>query len=74
MHNARARLVSPSGQNIDGLSIGNRPADVSDQAIPGHWQGGLITVSQNMHMAALVERQSRFTLLVRCRESTPPLW
>lgn len=30
MHNARARLVSPRGQIIDGLSIGNRPADVAD--------------------------------------------
>jgi hypothetical protein len=30
MHNARARLVSPHGQIIDGLSIGNRPADMAD--------------------------------------------
>jgi IS30 family transposase len=65
MHNARARLVSPRGQIVDGLSIGNRPADVADQTIPGHWRGGLITGSQNMHMAASVERQSRFTLLVK---------
>jgi IS30 family transposase len=65
MHNARARLVSPRGQIIDGPSIGNRPADVADQAIPGHWQGGLITGPENMHMSALVERQSRFTLLMK---------
>jgi IS30 family transposase len=60
MRHARTRLVSPCGQIIDGLSIGNRPADVADRAIPGHWQGDLITGSQNMHMAALVERQSCF--------------
>lgn len=65
MHNARARLVSPRGQIIHGLSISNRPADVADQAIPGHWKGGLITGPQNMHMSGLVERQSRFTLLVK---------
>jgi IS30 family transposase len=47
-----------------GLSIRDRPADVEDRAIPGHWEGDLITGSQNTHMAILVERQSRFTLLV----------
>jgi IS30 family transposase len=38
---------------------------VGDQAIPGHWQRGLITGPENMHMSALVERQSRFTLLMK---------
>jgi IS30 family transposase len=55
----------PRGQIIDGLSIRDRPADVEDRAIPGHWEGDLITGSQNTHMATLVERQSRFTLLVK---------
>jgi hypothetical protein len=46
------------GQILDGLSIRDRPADVGDRAIPGHWEGDLITGSQNTHMATLVERQS----------------
>ena len=53
------------GQIIDGLSIRARPADVDDRAIPGHWEGDLITGSRNTHIATLVERQSRFTMLVK---------
>ena len=62
----RASTVGqPRGQIIDGLSIRVRPAEVEDRAIPGHWEGDLITGSQNTHLATLVERQSRFTLLVK---------
>lgn len=55
----------PRGRIIDGVSIRARPADVNARAIPGHWEGDLMTGSQNTHMATLVERQSRFTLLVK---------
>ena len=55
----------PRGQIIDGLSIRARPADVEERAIPGHWEGDLITGAQHTHMATLVDRQSRFTLLVK---------
>ncbi len=57
----------PRGQIIDPITIRERPAEVEDRAIPGHWEGDLISGSHNTHMATLVERKSRFTLLVKVK-------
>lgn len=50
---------------VNGLSIHARPPEVKDREIAGHWEGDLITGSGNSHVATLVERKSRYTLLAQ---------
>lgn len=67
----RRRVLAPE-PIPQAVSIRERPAEAEDRAVPGHWEGDLLAGTKNSHIATLVERHSRYLMLVKVPDRSAP--